>query len=556
MIHERPRAVLLLLALVLLSTARSLGNGFAFDDVPIVLENAQVHQLAPPWDYARQSYWPPRDLGDAYRPWTVWMLAVQYALAGPTPWAFHFVNLLLVAVLTLVVFALLLLVAPRGAALAGAALFAVHPVHVEATANVVGQGELWMALFVTAGVLLYGRARRRDAPGPATRLGLALLYLLASAAKEQGIVLPALLLAWEALAVPEAGDERLSSRLRRLAPTYLLLGLVGMTFLAGRYLVLGDLGGGPPAAGLEGLDLGGRLAVMLPLVGDWVRLLVWPRHLLAQYSPPAYGATAGWTAAAWLGLALIGTALAVAWWARRRGPAISLGVLWAGIAILPVSNIPFPTGILIAERTLLLASVGSALVAAGLVTLALGRAPNLGPAPRAGPAPAGSLPALVVGGAVFLLVAAGAARSWHRQAVWTDNDTLFRQTIVDNPRSYRAWFVYGRDLMRRGESAAAKPLLARAGELYPRDRRSFEDLGFILRAEGRCDLAVPVLERGVAAEPTETLARSRLFECLMTLGRYQEALGVAEAGLELGNAEFEVAAARARARATQTMPRS
>ncbi len=556
MIRGRPRAVLLLLALVLLSTARSLGNGFAFDDIPIVVENTQVHRLAPPWDYARQSYWPPRDLGDAYRPWTVWMLAVQYALAGPTPWAFHLVNLLLTAVLTQLVFALLLLVAPTGAALAGAALFAVHPVHVEATANVVGQGELWMALFVTAGVLVYGRARRRDFPGPGERLGLALLYLLAAAAKEQGIVLPALLLAWEAVAVPAAGGERLRGRLRRLAPTYLLLALVGTTFLAGRYLVLGDLGGGPPAAGLEGLDLGGRLAVMLPLVGAWVRLLVWPRHLLAQYSPPAYGATATWTAAAWLGLVLIGSALAVAWSARRRGPAISLGILWAGIAILPVSNIPFPTGILVAERTLLLASVGPALVAAGLVTLALGWAPKPAPATPAGTAPAGSLPALVVGGAVFLLVAAGAARSWHRQAVWKDNDTLFRQTIADNPRSYRAWFVYGRDLMRRGESAAAKPMLARAGELYPRDRRSFEDLGFILRAEGRCDLAVPVLERGVAAEPTETLARSRLFECLMTLGRYQDALAVAEAGLMLGSAEFEVAAARARAHMTGTMPRS
>lgn len=545
----RRGAALALLALVLISTARSLGNGFAFDDLPIVVENAQVHHLAPPWEYARQSYWPPKDLGDAYRPWTVWMLALQYAVAGPEPLVFHLGNLLLTAALCLAVFALLRELVPRGAAFAGAALFAVHPVHVEATANVVGQGELWMALFTTAAVLLYARARRAGGPGPRARLGLALLYLVAASAKEQGIVLPGLLLVWELLAGPAPGPPGLrppATRLRRLAPTYLLLAVAGAAFLVWRYLVLGDLGGGPPAAGLEGRDAAGRLAVMLPLVPEWVRLLVWPRNLLAQYSPPAFGAAAGWTPAAAAGLALLGLLLAAAARARRAIPPLSLGILWAGVTILPVCNIPFPTGVLVAERTLLLPSVGVALAAAGLLAWVAGRA-GAGP-DRAGAPRRGSLPLLAAGAAVAALVAAGAARSWSRQAVWKDNDTLFQQTILDAPRSYRGWFVYGRDLLRRGEHGRAKVMLARAGELYPKDRRSFEDLGFILRAEGRCDLAVPVLRRGVAAEPLETLARSRLFECLMTLGRYEEALAEAEAGVALGATEFERLVREARAR--------
>jgi protein O-mannosyl-transferase len=526
----RRAAVAALIALALVATARSLGNGFAFDDVPIVVENAQVHTLAPPWEYARQSYWPPKNLGDAYRPWTVWMLALQYAVAGPAPWVFHLGNLLLTVALVLAVHALLHRVAPGGPAFAGAALFAVHPVHVEATANVVGQGELWMALFTVLAVLGYARARQADGPGLRARLGLAMLYVLAAAAKEQGIVLPALLLAWEALAVP---GPPLRERVRGLLPCYLLLGLAGLAFLAARFLVLGDLGGGPPAAGLEGLGPGGRITVMLPLAAEWVRLLVWPRHLLAQYSPPGWGAAAAWGAAAWAGLGLLAALAWAAVRARRRVPAVALGIAWAGIAILPVSNILFPTGVLVAERTLLLPSVGVALAAAGLVGLATR---------------AGSLPAAVAAAAVAALVAAGGLRSWSRQAVWKDNDTLFRQTLVDGPRSYRAWLVHGRELMGRGRHAEAKPSLARAGELYPRDRRPFEDLGFILRAEGRCDLAVPVLRRGVAAEPGETLARSRLFECLTTLGRHEEALGVAEDGVALGATEFEPLAAQARGR--------
>jgi hypothetical protein len=152
----------------------------------------------------------------------------------------------------------------------------------------------------------------------------------------------------------------------------------------------------------------------------------------------------------------------------------------------------------------------------------------------------------VLAGGLALLVALGAARSWSRQAVWRDNDTLFRQTIIDGPRSYRAYFVAGRDLHRRGEGARAKAMYARAAELYGGDRRVFEEWGFILRAEGRCDLAVPVLERGVAAEPRETLARSRLFECLLALERYGEAVAVAEAGVRLGGTEFEASVRRAR----------
>ncbi|MGE0554767.1 MAG: tetratricopeptide repeat protein [Gemmatimonadales bacterium] len=534
---KRWHAIALVLALVAISTGRSLENGFAFDDVPIVVQNAQIHRLAPLREYAQQSYWPPKNLGDAYRPWTVWWLAIQYAVAGETPLVFHLVNLLLTAGLALAVLALLGLVVSPAAAVVGAAIFAVHPVHVEATGNVVGQGELWMALFVTLAVTLYLRARRRGVPERGIRLGLAALYLLAAAAKEQGIVLPGLLLAGELVPLP----GRASAPWRRLAPTYLLLGVVGVGFLVGRYLVLGDLGGGPPAAGLQGLSLGDRALVMAPLALDWIRLLVWPAKLSAQYSPPAQGGPPVWSLPAIAGLVAVGAAAALFVAGRRRAPVVAFGLAWFAVAILPVSNVLFPTGILLAERTLLLPSVAVALVGSGIAGAVLSR--------RRRAAPVG------VAVATAALVTLGAIRSWQRQPVWRDNDTLFAQTIVDSPNGYRSYYVYARELFGRGWWATsafnpnyerAKSLYRRAAELYGGDRRVFEDWGFILRAEGRCEQAVPVLERGVAAEPAETLARSRLFECLLTLGRYRDARVVAEAGVAAGAAEFEASAERAR----------
>ena len=514
-------AVFLLLGLVLVSTGRSLGNGFTFDDVPIILENAQVHAFSPPWVYAQQSYWPPRNLGDAYRPWTVWWFAIQWAVSGGAHWVFHLVNLALTGAVTLAVYGLALELMPAAGAVAAAALFAVHPVHVEATGNVVGQGELWMTLFSVAAVWIYVRARRRGPLGPAPRWTMAALVVLAGASKEQGIVLPGLLGLAELLVFPGVPWR---DRLRAVGPTFGALGLTAVAFVAGRFAVLGDLGGGPPAAGLEGLGIGGRIGVMLPLVSDWARLLLWPEALSAQYSPPAYGGTAG-LARVLLGGAVLAGAIFAGWWSWRRAPLVALGLGWIGLGILPVGNILFPTGVLLAERTLLLPSVG---LVVGLGT----RCSALG-ARR-----------MVMAG-VGVLVGLGAARSFSRQAVWRDGPTLFAQTIVDQPMGYRGFFVYGRELVRREQPDLAIGMYRRAGDLYGNDSRVFEEWGQILRARKQCPEAIPIFERGVTSAPTGTVARSRLFECLMSERRFREALDVARMGVDLGSTEF--AANRSRA---------
>lgn len=512
-------ALFLLLGLVLISTGRSLGNGFTFDDVPIILENAQVHAFSPPWVYAAQSYWPPKNLGDAYRPWTVWWFAIQWAASGGAPAVFHLVNLLLTAAVTLAVYGLARTVLPPFGAVAAAALFAVHPLHVEATGNVVGQAELWMTLFSVLGALVYVRARRRGAIGAGSRWSLAALVVLAGASKEQGVVLPGLLGLTELLAFPGVAWR---DRLRLVGPTFAILGLTAIVFMIGRYAVLGDLGGGPPAAGLEGLGFFDRVVVMAPLVAHWARLLVWPAHLSAQYSPPAYGGPVS-VMLALLGGGIVIAAVGLGFRAWRRSPIIALGLGWVALGILPISNGLFPTGVLIAERTLFLPSVGIGLIAGYLF----------------------QRPTWLSGAALALVLGLGAARSFSRQAVWRDGPTLFAQTIADQPNGYRGFFVFGRELTRMGQSDRAAAMYQRAGDLYSGDHRVFEEWGQILRARHQCAAAIPIFERGVAAAPTGTVARSRLFECLMTERRFREALEVARTGIGLGSTEFATSVTRA-----------
>ncbi len=514
-------ALFLILGLAIVATGRSLGNGFTFDDVPIILENAQVHAFSPPWVYAGQSYWPPADLGDAYRPWTVWWFAIQWAVSGGAPWLFHLVNLVLTATVVGVVYLVALELLPGAGAVAAAALFAVHPVHVEATGNVVGQAELWMTLFATAAVLLYLRARRRGPLDGRMKWALAGLTVLASASKEQGIVLPGLLGLVELVVFP---GRPWRARVRDVGPTFGGLALAAVLFLVGRWTVLGDLGGGPPAAGLESLGLVARAQVMAPIVIDWTRLLVWPVSLSAQYSPPASGGAPDFFRGL-IGTAIAAGAVIVGWRSRRRAPIVTLGLGWIGLALLPVSNLPFPTGVLLAERTLLLPSVGLALVA-GFGFTALKR-------PGA------------IGAGLALVVCLGAMRSFSRQAVWRDGPTLFAQTILDQPGGYRGYFIFGRELLRHQQPDRAAEMYRSAAQLYQRDPRVFEEWGQILRTKNACAQAIPIFERGVVAAPTGTVARSRLFECLMHEKRFQTAAEVAQAGIALGSTEFTSNLARA-----------
>ena len=96
----------------------------------------------------------------------------------------------------------------------------------------------------------------------------------------------------------------------------------------------------------------GRTLTMLGVVPEWFRLLIWPHHLQADYSPQEILPAEHLSSPQLLGLVLLAIAvlLLVATW--RRQPVVAFGVLWLGIGIGPVHNVLVPTGIVLAERTL------------------------------------------------------------------------------------------------------------------------------------------------------------------------------------------------------------
>lgn len=519
------RAQLLVAGAVLVASATSLRNGFAYDDDPIIRDNPRVHAIASPATLVRESYWPSGIGGGLWRPGTIFGFELQWALGRGRPLVFHLGSLLLTIGGALGVLALLgTLVAPLPALL-GALLYAVHPVHSEAVANVVGQAELHVALATAWAAVLYLRARRHAGPVPiGASLAMALLSLWACLCKEQGVLLPAMLGLLELTVVDDATPWR--ERVRRLVPTFGLLGASVLLAVVARQQVLeGDLAG-PVAWPLRGLDAGARLRAMLAIVPTWFRLLLWPMHLRAEYNPPSFGLVPATPWPSLVGVSLLAALACVALVLRRRAPAVTLGIAWLALALLPVSNVLVPTGIVVAERTMLLPSVGVCVAVAG------------GAAALPGRIAPGRIGGLALAVLATVLLGAFAWRSATRMPVWRSTGTLFSAMVVDDPASYKAHFHHGEYLAAYGDTTMALREMRTAWELWRGDARMLEEYGQLLRARGRCDEAVPVLQRALALDGDRIKARNRLYFCFLRLGRYPEARAVAETGLAQGDSLF------------------
>ena len=505
-------------ALALAATATGLGNGFAYDDVPLVLRNDRVHDLAGILHRFVETYWPWIPLGPEgrlYRPLTTAGFTLQWALGGGSPGLFHLVSLGLYLLVALLVYALARRLLPAGPAALAGAVFAVHPVHTEVTGNVVGQGELLAAAWgVLAMTLACDGARVGWTPRRTAATVAA--FTLALLSKEHALVLLAL-----APAVVLAAGGR--AAVRSEATGRLLLLLLGVTilYLSLRVALLGSLAGDLPNPFWR--DVGTRERVLTVLSGlpTVAGLLFWPAHLQADYAPREVLLVTAATPAVALGAAMV-LGLAAACWLGRRHPAVWLGGLWLAITLLPASNLLFPSGVVLAERTLFLPSVGVVLLLGG-VWAELRQ---------------GKRQVILFGACAWAVVLAGVVRSAARLPVWRNNQVLYAATIRDAPESYWAWRNYAGDLVLQDRPEEARAAYARSLGLFDRDPTVFDDAAGLERREGRCDRSLPLLDRALALDPERHQTAARLIGCLVTLGAFDSARAVARERMARGHEEF------------------
>ncbi|OIO07163.1 MAG: hypothetical protein AUJ52_10800 [Elusimicrobia bacterium CG1_02_63_36] len=417
-----------------------------WDDRPMILNAAVLDRPLAARDYLSEDYF--RLSNEAtWRPLATLSYAVVARGFGKRPSALRAAMLLLHFAVALL---LCLLVASVGlgaeTGLFAAALFLVHPVHIETLMCVSYNEELIAAFGVLAMLLARGRGR----PGlAALALGAALL------GKETGAVGIVLAAMQDAL---EGGWDRLRERRKE----YALYAAVTACYLAVRF---GPLRGPGGAMNLSAsIPLLERLYYAAQGLGEAAALLAVPAGLRIEYFalPPASMTTAVfWPAAA---VAVLGGVLYAAHRRYRDRPAVAFFLLWP-LPILALTSNVIPAAVLslrpLAERWLYLPAAGAAAAAAWF----LRRRPRM----------------------LFALIVFWGALAMARAQDWRSESRLWGSLVAVYPWSAKAHEGLGEAYYREGDYASA---LA-----------SFE-AGLHLR-EGRKD---PLLVRFVPIAPPGTLA--------------------------------------------------
>ncbi|HVI92764.1 MAG TPA: tetratricopeptide repeat protein [Anaeromyxobacter sp.] len=516
---RRP-ATLAALTVAVAAAAPFLGtvrHGFALDDGSEIVRNDDVRALRNVAAlFARGAWAGAGEDNPIYRPLNSATYAVNYAIGGLDPAGYHAVNVALHVLVSL----LLLAVGRRlglgwPAATLAAALFAVHPLHVEVVANVAGRKDALAAAFVLAALLAHRVALREGG----SRLWLPVACVAAALfSKESGVAAIGFVAAWDLLLAP----EEVRARLGRAAGLYATYGVVLIAYLLARRAAVGSFGvplthipfGENPLAHVDPFT---RALNAVAVLGRGLLLTVLPARLSADYSWDAIPVLRSPLAPAFLlSLAALVALVAAAWRARRTRPVFLFCAAWYGIAIFPASNLVLPVGTIFGERLLYLPSAAVFLAVAALVE-------PLVAAPRA----AAAVRALCAAAVVVLGVRAGA----YAQA-WSNEVSLFEAAVRAQPGSAKAHDLLGAAYMEEGRVDEG------IGELSEAVRRlstlpeppvgQMVKLGVALERADRLADAERVYRDILGARPDEPDALWRLGVVRWREGRRDEAVALWE----------------------------
>ncbi|HVH69260.1 MAG TPA: hypothetical protein VM716_15435 [Gemmatimonadales bacterium] len=481
------RSLTLVLAIgvaLYLPTAR---YGSVQDDRAIIKTNPRAHSVLEALRAFDEPYWPTPAGGEFYRPLTILSYAVDWTISGGREGWLHVASALWHGIAcVLVVLVLGRWLSPTAVTAAGL-VFAVHPVHAEAVAGLVGRAEVLAAVGLLGAVVC---ARRGWWAGSVACTAAAML------SKEHGVITGVVIVLDRWL----RGSEEPSPTSLRYPPAfYAALAIVTAVFFVAWYQI-----GHRATTDVAPVFLGGgtaqRLAVALPAVQRAAGLLLWPATLSADYGPQVIPMHSGLSVAAVGGGVIIAATIALGCWARRPAPALSFAAGTAALAYLPTSNLLFPSGVVLAERNLYLPVLLPAALAGVAVQWASGRWAG---APRA------------VGIVTAALVVALAGRTLARLNVWRDNRTFLLTLLAEHPESYRAHWSAASVLAGVGDTAAARREYARADSLFDGDPHLDAARGLFLLDLSDTGGARLVVERAralLAFEPNAVRAQFLLFQ--------------------------------------------
>jgi hypothetical protein len=437
--------------------------------------------------------------------WLSHMLDCQ--LFGLNARAHHMVNLLLHVANTLVLF-LVLMRATGTFWRSGfvAALFALHPLHVESVAWVSERKDVLSTLFWLLTVGSYLRYVRL--PSVKTYFPVCFFLTLGLMTKAMLVTLPFTLLLldyWPLCRIESAGSAatsdvsrmKLSSLVSEKVPLFALSAISCIvTFWAQR--------SGGAVRSLEVWPLDARIANATVAYVQYIAKLFWPVGLAIYYPHPGYPPI--WKVAVCATVLVAISLLALR--AARRQPALMVGWLWYLGTLIPVIGIVQIGSQAMADRYTYVPLIGLFIMLAWSIPadVTFRRSAKLAAA-----------------AAVVVIFAALSGLTWKQVRYWHDSASLFGHALDVTPENSLVHFNLALALGGEGRFAEAIAHHEATLRLDPNHREARYEIGILLEQMGKAEDAIRAYREAIRAHPDHVRARNNLAALLARAGRLEEA---------------------------------
>ncbi|RLO05342.1 hypothetical protein DYB28_011949, partial [Aphanomyces astaci] len=447
----------------------TLSCGFVWDDRAAILTNRDIRtddNTTAVGDLFVHDFWgtpiSSANSHKSFRPITVLTFRLNYAVGEFDPWGYHLLNVVLHSItsaLVVVVGRRVVSIAPsssqvhRAPVLAGL-LFAVHPIHCDSVASVVGRADVLCTLVSLVAFTCYDTAisDRTTTKWMHFILSIGLIVL------ELGATTLGMLVVLDLLQSYRLSTQELlaSPTLGRLA----VLVAFGTTAIAGRILL-----NGPhmlyPWTEMENdislLPFGTSKVLTIAHTHAWyLYKMAWPQYLSYDYGfrtiPIVHSMLDPRNISTAIAYTCVVTLVFASAWHSRTSPSLLLMASFALFPFVPAANVLFPVGTIVAERLLYFPSVGVCLLAGYTLDTALHRGSH-------------RQQVALVGIATTLLIVA-TARTLCRNRDWTDEVALFEASVKVAPWSTKVLSNLSKVLLN-SDAPRAAAYLERALHVLP-----------------------------------------------------------------------------------------
>ncbi len=537
----------LLATLVTLAYGNTLQGEIVDGDVYLIARNSLIKDVRNLPRLFVSDWWAGTEqpLADKrYRPLAVATIMLNYAVAGLNPFGYHLVNLMLHFLVTWTLYQLAIRLGwPPEAALVASAIFAVHPLHLEAVTPISNRTELMMALSVLGSLwlVLGGHPYWSVAT-----------FVCGLFSKEQAVIFPALLALYDYSM--GKGMTRTSSRIARLLNLMHRYG--GYLIILGGYLLLRIWlfdGFSPPQYPfilnpLEHVQGFVWLFSTIKMAGHYLWLWLWPSVLGADYSynaiplvTSALDLSVLWAVGAW------GSLVGLAAWCLRRDRRASFCVGLTAVAFLPVSNFIVPVGTPMSGRFFYLPSAGLCLLV-GLGWSYL--TDKFLPRTFRQATTSSAMPTLFRWLALSMLLGLCLLLAWRtalRNEDLLTDERFFRSLVRTVPNNAKAHAYLGDFLQNSQKSQDWREALNEYGtalRIYPeylnKDALFANNLGVLLMKLGRTMEAIEALKQAVSLLPQWSVPYYHLGRAHGILGQYDQAEAALRHSLAIQDKQPEV----------------